>query len=202
MAQPSDAVGQSFSQLAYWQYEHTYMCTLAGTCQKHWLSCFWRSDTYCVAHDQVREVKYYLRAPQQPPILYSPSETHWHHQHTWPLTLTLSHGAMPKCRQCGFIRPSLPNAKCNLHNAHEDILDQMLESFILKCCSLSRRSGAFLHLDLKVLIIFEILLQLYFIIVLFSRQTVNLRAYFICHKGKSGKKMFAWYLDLNTLWLG
>ena len=87
----------------------THTRAQAGTWQKHWLSYSWRSDTYCVACDQVGKVKYYLRAPQQPPILYSPSETHWHHRCTWPLTPALTHGAMPRCLQCGFIRLSLPN---------------------------------------------------------------------------------------------
>lgn len=96
-----------------WSTTHT--STQAGTWQKHWLSCSWRSDTYCVAYDQVRKVKHYLRAPQQPPILYSPSETHWHHQCTWPLTLALSYGAIPWCLQCGLIRPSLPNVSYTMY---------------------------------------------------------------------------------------
>lgn len=86
----------------------THTSAGAGTWQKHWLSCSRRSHTYCVPYDRVRKVKYYLRAPQQPPTLYSSSETHWHHRCTRPLTLALSRGAMPTCLYWGLVRPPLP----------------------------------------------------------------------------------------------
>lgn len=79
----------------------------AGTWQKTWLSCSWRSDTYCVAHDQVRKVSLYLRAAQHKRYSAPLWDTLTSSEHLTPHpgTLTRRHPLVPPA--C-FIRLSLP----------------------------------------------------------------------------------------------
>lgn len=119
--------------------KHTHLCTLM--CQsRHLARTLIEGQTlYCVATDWVTEVKYYLRAAQQPPTLYPPSETHyWHHQCTWPLTpspLTWHHAQMPPL----WFHPS--DAKSNLPTEHHagsvtcNLLANFSQKLTLYCVS-------------------------------------------------------------------